>query len=53
MERTGENEMKNYINPEIEIIKLSKDDVITASPSEIGVETPWYEEADGRWELGI
>ena len=45
--------MKNYINPEIEIVKLSINDVITASPSEVGVETPWYEEADGSWELGI
>ena len=25
----GENEMKNYVNPEIEIVKLSADDIIT------------------------
>ena len=42
--------MKNYINPEIEIVELSVDDVITTSP---GTETPWYEENDGIWELNI
>ena len=42
--------MKKYINPEIEIVKLSKDDVITTSP---GTETPWYEESDGIWDLSI
>ena len=42
--------MKKYLNPEIEIVKLSIDDVITTSP---GVETPWYEESDGIWEIGV
>ena len=42
--------MKNYTNPEIEIVKLSIDDVIKTSP---GTETPWYEESDGIWELSI
>ena len=42
--------MKKYINPEIEIEKLSVNDVITTSP---GTETPWYEESDGIWELNI
>ena len=31
--------MNKYVNPEIEIVKLSIDDVITTSP---GTETPWY-----------
>ena len=44
------NEMKNYINPEIEVVKLSNEDVLTTSP---GTETPWYEENDGVWELSI
>ena len=35
---------------EIEIVKLSIDDVITTSP---GTETPWYEESDGSWEISI
>ena len=42
--------MKNYINPEIEIVKLSIDDVITTSP---GTETPWYEEQDGIWSFEV
>ena len=45
--------MKNYINPEIEIVKLSVDDVITTSPAEAGTETPWYEESDGNWEISL
>ena len=46
----GENEMKKYLNPEIEIVALSNDDILTTSP---GTETPWYEETDGSWELSI
>ena len=46
----GENEMKKYVNPEIEIVKLSAEDIITTSP---GTETPWYEESDGIWELNV
>ena len=42
--------MKKYVNPEIEVIELSVCDVITTSP---GTETPWYEENDGIWEIGI
>ena len=42
--------MKKYVNPEIEIVKLSVDDIITTSP---GTETPWYEENDGIWEMNI
>ena len=44
----GENEMKKYLNPEIEIVALSNDDILTTSP---GTETPWYEENDGSWEI--
>ena len=42
--------MKKYLNPEIEIVKLEANDVITTSP---GTETPLYEESDGIWEFGI
>ena len=46
----GENKMKKYLNPEIEIVKLSNDDILTTSP---GTETPWYEENDGSWEISV
>ena len=42
--------MKNYTNPEIEIIEVKDADIITTSP---GTETPWYEENDGIWDLSI
>ena len=42
--------MKKYINPEIEVVELEANDVITSSP---GTETPWYEENDGIWEMNI
>lgn len=42
--------MKKYINPEIEIVKLSSEDIITTSP---GTETPWYEESDGSWDISV
>ena len=42
--------MKEYITPEVEVLKLSTDDIIVTSP---GTETPWYEESDGIWEMGI
>ena len=42
--------MKKYVNPEIEVVELSVSDVINTSP---GTETPWYEENDGIWEMGI
>ena len=38
--------MKKYVNPEIEIVELSIDDVITTSP---GTETPPMDEMDGNW----
>ena len=40
--------MKKYINPEIEALEVKTSDIITSSP---GVETPWYEETDGSWEI--
>ena len=40
--------MKNYVKPEIEVVKTRATDVITTSP---GTETPWYEETDGSWEI--
>ena len=46
----GENEMKKYLNPEIEVIEVNASDVLTTSP---GTETPWYEETDGSWELSV
>ena len=46
----GEQKMKNYVNPEIEVVELSVNDIITSSP---GTETPWYEENDGIWEVSI
>ena len=42
--------MKNYIDPEIEIIEVKSADIITTSP---GTETPPYEESDGIWDLSI
>ena len=42
--------MKKYVNPEIEVVELSVNDVITTSP---GTETPWYEEQDGIWSLEV
>ena len=39
--------MKKYTNPEIEIIEVLANDVITASP---GTEMPKYDENDGIWE---
>ena len=42
--------MKNYVNPEIEIIKLSREDIVTTSP---GTETTPKDESDGIWDLSI
>ena len=42
--------MKKYLDPQIEIITLSSEDILTTSP---GTETPWYEESDGAWELNV
>ena len=42
--------MKKYINPEVEVVEVNINDIITTST---GTETPWYEESDGIWEFGI
>ena len=42
--------MKKYIDPEIEVVEIQVNDILTTSP---GTETPWYEENDGIWELSI
>lgn len=42
--------MREYTNPEIEIVEIKSADVITASP---GTETGKYEIADGIWDLDI
>ena len=42
--------MKEYMNPEIEVILLNVSDVITTSP---GTETSPKDETDGVWDLNI
>ena len=42
--------MKNYTNPEIEVVEIQVNDILTTSP---GTETPKYEENDGIWDLSI
>ena len=42
--------MKKYIIPELEILKLNTDDIITTSP---GTETTPKEDNDGIWELDL
>jgi hypothetical protein len=42
--------MKKYLNPEIEIVELLSDDIITTSP---GTETTPKDENDGIWDLNI
>ena len=49
-EEVEERKVKKYLNPEIEIVKLEANDVITTSP---GTEIPWYEESDGIWEFSL
>jgi len=46
----GENKMKKYVDPEIEIVKFSAEDIITSSP---GTETTPKEENDGIWDLDL
>ena len=41
--------MKKYVNPEIEIIELKANDIISTSP---GTETTPKDETDGSWEVG-
>jgi len=45
-----QKKIKKYTNPEIEVVEVKTSDIITTSP---GTETPWYEESDGIWEMGI
>jgi len=45
-----QKKIKKYTNPEVEVVELEANDVITTSP---GTETPWYEESDGVWDLSI
>ena len=42
--------MKNYTNPEIEIVEVKFADIITTSP---GTETPPMDETDGNWQMGV
>lgn len=42
--------MKRYINPELEMIELEKDDIITTSP---GTETTPKDDNDGIWDLDL
>ena len=42
--------MKKYLTPEIEVVEIKLNDILTTSP---GTETPPYEESDGIWELNI
>ena len=42
--------MKSDINPEIEIVKLYEEDIITTSP---GTETSPKDEDDGIWDLNL
>ena len=41
--------MNNYKKPEIELIKIDEDNIITTSP---GTETTPKDEGDGNWEVG-
>ena len=49
-EEAEERKVEKYLNPEIEVVELEANDVITTSP---GTETPWYEESDGIWEFSL
>ena len=42
--------MKKYINPELEVIKLESEDIITTSP---GTETTPKDDNDGIWDLDL
>ena len=42
--------MKKYNNPELEIIELEVNDIITTSP---GTETTPKDDGDGIWDLDI
>ena len=42
--------MKKYNNPELEIIELEVNDIITTSP---GTETTPKDEGDGIWDMDL
>ena len=42
--------MKKYMNPELEIIELEANDIITTS---LGTETTPKDETDGIWDMDL
>ena len=42
--------MKKYMNPELEIVELEANDIITTSP---GTETTPKDETDGIWDMDL
>ena len=42
--------MRKYNNPELEMIEIKKNDIITTSP---GTETTPKDETDGIWDLDL
>lgn len=42
--------MREYINPELEMIEIDADDIITTSP---GTETTPKDDNDGIWDLDL
>lgn len=42
--------MRKYMNPELEIIELEANDIITTSP---GTETTPKDETDGIWDMDL
>ena len=42
--------MKNYTNPEVELVNISVADIITTSDIEAGVETTPVPDNGGSWE---
>ena len=45
-----EKEMKKYTTPELEMLELDKNDIITTSP---GTETTPKDDFDGIWDLDL
>ena len=42
--------MKKYVDPKVEVVELSAEDILTSSP---GTETPSYDETDGTWDITV
>ena len=42
--------MKEYVNPQLMLVEISRDDVISTSP---GTETSKRDENDGIWDMDI